>query len=155
MNDRQADFLERISTISGKTTYRTPNEGRSTAPLAMTDCDIASSLAYARKGSSDIGPDIAYAIACQSDAYRPRIVADMARAVAATQGHGIRHMRNHTLAIADAAYGLLVWKNKPAPPNGVTDKDRYLGLVAACAAIMDEMAWEAVRRAARAYYGRA
>lgn len=150
---KRADFRERIARLAGKSTYKIPTEGRSTAPLAMTDHDIAAALAYARAGSNDIGPDIAYSIICQSDGYRIRIVRELAESLSFSGGHLLRGIRHHVLSIADAAYMAAVWLRRADVPAGLDDRavGRYMTAVGVGASVLLQQSDEAIYRAERAY----
>lgn len=147
----RATFRERIARLAGGTTYREPMEGHSTDPHRLTDLDVAAALAFARKGSSDIGPDVAYCMICQSDAYRPRIVRELALALSESGGYYLRNARPYLLHIADQAFAAMVWQARVTRPEGCSER-AYSALLLAGVATLHSAADEAIRRAERAFY---
>ena len=150
----RATFRERIARLAGGTTYREPMEGHSTDPHRLTDLDVAAALAFARKGSADIGPDVAYCMICQSDAYRPRIVRELALALSESGGYYLRKARPYLLSIADQAFAVAVWQALVARPEGCGER-AYSALLLAGVATLHSSADEAIRRAEQAYWSRA
>lgn len=150
----RATFRERIARLAGGTTYREPMEGHSTDPHRLTDLDVAAALAFARKGSSDIGPDVAYCMICQSDAYRPRIVRELALALSESGGYYLRKARPYLLHIADQAFAAIVWQARVARPEGCSER-AYSALLLAGVATLHSAADEAIRDAERAFRSRA
>ena len=147
----RATFRERIARLAGGTTYREPMEGHSTDPHRLTDQDVAAALAFARQGASDIGPDVAYCMVCQSDAYRPRIVRELARALSESGGYYLRNSRPYLMRIADQAFAAMVWQARVEKPEGRSER-AYSALLLAGVATLQNVADEAIRRAERAFY---
>jgi hypothetical protein len=147
--DKRADFRERLAAaLAGtKTAYRVPTEGRSTAPLQMTDLDVAAALAYARQRPDDIAPDIAYCLITQSDWHRPRIVLALAEAL---YSYRLKGTRPYVLEIADHVFRAVVWGERTATPSGCPPRG-YAHLLLAGAAVMNSLADDALRRAERAF----
>lgn len=150
----RATFRERIARLAGGTTYREPMEGHSTDPHRLTDLDVAAALAFARQGASDIGPDVAYCMICQSDAYRPRIVRELALALAQSGGYYLRTARPYLLSIADQAFSVTVWQAPAARPEGCSER-AYSALLLAGVATLHSAADDAIRRAEQACWSRA
>lgn len=150
----RATFRERIARLAGGTTYREPMEGHSTDPHRLTDLDVAAALAFARQGASDIGPDVAYCIICQTDAHRPRIVRELALALTASGGYYLRAARPYLLHIADQAFAAAVWQARVAKPEGLGDK-AYSALMLAGVATLHRAADEAIHRAEQVFRARA
>lgn len=145
----RSSFCERIAALAGRTTYRVPVGGRSTAGV-MTEQDVAAALAYARRGASDIGPDIALAMVCQTPHRAEQVIAATTRQLLADGGHLIRGMRQMAPDIAQQAYRRVVWMTPPTPAAGPAEW-RWLRLWAGAAAWLAEQASGAVWRAERAY----
>jgi hypothetical protein len=145
----RAGFRERIAALMGRSSWRQPMEGHSTAPLKMTDHDVAAALAYARQGPDDIGPDIAYCIVCGSDWHRARIIKRLAESLLAN-GYLMRKGRPYVLTIADHAFQVVVWQNRVAKPEGCPEKT-YSMLLLAAANILQTVADESIYRAERAF----
>ena len=74
------DFAERLAKLAGTIAGMalTPGSG-STGSLPDAHA-LAAALAMARRGARDIGPEIAAAIYCGTDLWRPRIVAELVSA---------------------------------------------------------------------------
>ena len=149
----RATFRERIARLAGGTTYREPMEGHSTDPHRLTDLDVAAALAFARRGSSYIGPDVAYCMICQSDAYRPRIVRELAIALSESGGYYLRKARPYLLHIADQAFSVAVWQARVTKPEGCSES-AYSALLLAGVATLQSVADDAIRRAERAFWSR-
>jgi hypothetical protein len=150
----RATFRERIAALAGRSTWREPMEGHSTAPLKMTDQDVAAALAYARQGPDDIGPDIAYCIVCGSDWHRARIIKGLATALFHAGGHWVRKGKPYLLTIADDAFRTVVWQQRVTRPEGCPAKT-YDVLLLTGIGTLSQAADEAIRAAERAFRSRA
>jgi hypothetical protein len=147
---QKASFRERIAALVGRSTWREPMEGHSTAPLRMTDQDVAAALAYARQGPDDIGPDIAYCIVCGSDWHRARIIKNLATALYHGGGHWVRHGKPYLLTIANDAFRATVFLERITRPDGCPAKT-YDMLLAAALGVLTTAADESIYRAERAF----
>lgn len=150
----QPSFLERLSVLAGKTSYRIPVEGRSSQVKAIpVEHSIAMALAYAREGSDDIGPDMAYDMATASCRHRIRIVKAVAEAIKRDRKvRPVQRNRPWIHLACDAAYNQI--QNKGITfkaPHGIR-KDDWELLVEASYRIMLTMAESAVQRAEQAFY---
>lgn len=146
------EFLERVASLAGQTTFRTPSGGRGTKMEQLPDAHaIATALAFARRRSDpdDIGPDVAYCWATGTDAYRERVTRRLAIALRchATRSHGA-----HRLAAAQLAWDSLVHNARPSQkaPADVSRHD-WDRLLLAAVATLQSVAWEALAHAERAY----
>lgn len=150
----RSTFRERIARLAGGTTYREPMEGHSTDPHRLTDLDVAAALAFARRGQSDIGPDVAYCIVCQTDLHRHRIVRELALALATSGGYYLRKARPYLMHIADQAFSAAVWQSRVSKPEGCSER-AYSALLLAGVATLHSAADEAIYRAEAAFRSRA
>ncbi len=146
------EFLERIAKLAGGTTFREPAGGRGTKMDQLPDVHaIATALAFARNphDPDDIGPDVAYCWATQSDAYRERVTRRLSIALRchATRSHG-----QHRLAAAQLAWDAMIHNRKAGsrPPADVRPMD-WDRLLLAAVATLQSLAWEALVEAERAY----
>lgn len=73
-------YAERLAKLAGTIGQLSVSTGGG-KPQQLPDAHaLAASLAMARRGSRDIGPEIAAAIYCGTDLWRPRIVAELVSA---------------------------------------------------------------------------
>jgi hypothetical protein len=150
----RASFRERVAALVGRSTWREPMEGHSTAPLKMTDQDVAAALAYARQGPDDIGPDMAYCIICGSDWHRARIIKGLATALFHSGGHWLRRGRPYLLTIADDAFCALVHQRRIVRPEGCPPRT-YDALLLVALSTLQNVAEESLHRAERAFRSQA
>lgn len=144
------EFLERLAALAGGTTYRQPSGARSTSHDWLPDSHaIATALAYARKDRDDIGPDVAYCWALQSDAYRQRTVRRLAIMLRSPK---TRTVAAHRLTAAEAAWTAMV-HNRRAKVNQPADvrPDDWNRLILAAVTLLYQSAWDALADAERAY----
>lgn len=151
----QPSFLERLSVLAGKTSYRIPVEGRSSQVKAIpVEHSIAMALAYAREGSDDIGPDMAYDLATHSTRYQARIIQVVGKALKSNQW-GSRIVRRNMAWIPLACHAAYCQVQNltfiPRAPKDIRVEDWEM-LVEAARRTMLTMAEEAVRRAEQAFY---
>lgn len=149
-NDRP-EFLERLGSLAGKSTYRTPTAGKGTKIDQLPDEHaIAAALAFARRGREDIGPDVAYCWALQSDAYRERVTRKMAVALSC---HELRSIRAHLLELSCIAWDTMIHDRTGlgVPPPGVPQVPWDRGLLAALGTLHTS-AWDALAEAERRYH---
>lgn len=145
------EFTERIAALAGGTTYRTPVAGRGTKQDQLPDEHaIATALAFSRRGPDDIGPDVAYCWALQTDAYRERVTRKMAVALSC---HTLRNIRPHLLELSCIAWDTMIHERKGlgTPPAGVSSVPWGRGLLAALD-VMHRSAWDALAEAERRYH---
>jgi hypothetical protein len=148
----RAGFLERIAKLAGGTTYREPIGSYGTGGDRMPDAHvIAAAMAYARRGPTDIGPDIAVAIATGSTAHRTRIVMELSAALLASTGKVGERTSNFLLMIAAHCYLFVVTGTPQGQrPLGVSERD-YLLLRSIGEGILWQAAEAALARAKKAY----
>lgn len=144
------EFAERVARLAGQTTYRVPTEGRGTRTEQMPDAHaIAAALAFARQGSDDIGPDVAYAWVLQSDAGRERVTRRLSEAMRCKE---FQNAGRHRLAAAEVAWEVMIHNRRPTGPAPAdcspTTWDRML-LVAI--GTLHAKAWDALAEAERRY----
>ena len=144
------EFLERLATLAGSTTYREPSGARSTDHDFMPDAHaIAAALAYARRERDDIGPDVAYCWATQSDAYRQRTTRRLAIMLRSPK---TRTLAVHRLTAAEAAWTAMIHNKRAqvAQPADIRPDD-WNRLLLAAVTMMYRAAWDALADAERAY----
>ena len=146
----RAGFLERLAGLSGRTTWREPAGGAHYTGGVPDAHALAASLAYARRGEHDIGPDILVCVACQTEHRRPRIVAELAAALVAECGRVAKRNQHALPAIAARAYMGVVYGKHYTPPSGVRMHD-YLLLSRMGEATLWQAAEQSLRLAERAY----
>ena len=149
-NDRP-EFTERIASLAGGTTYRTPVAGRGTKQDQLPDEHaIATALSFARRGPEDIGPDVAYCWVLQSDAYRERVTRKLAVALSC---YTLRNIRPHLLALSQIAWDTMIHDRTGlgAAPPGVPQVPWDRGLLAALGTLHTS-AWDALAEAERRYH---
>lgn len=141
------EFMERVASLAGGTTYRTPGGGRSSGDSMPAVHAVAAALAFARQGDDDIGPDVAYCWVLRSDAYRNTVVRKLAVAL---RCHELRSVAEHRLHAAEQAWGAMVHDRAGTRPAGAPKAYDQM-LLAACGTL-HESAWNALARAERAYH---
>lgn len=148
----RAGFAERVAKMAGGTTYREPVGSFGSSADHLPDAHaIAAAMAYARRGQTDIGPDIAVAIATGSIAHRTKIVMELSAALLASTGRVGERAVNYLLTISAHCY-LFVVTGKPQGPRplGVADRD-YIILRSLGEGILWQAAESALERAQKAY----
>lgn len=149
-------FWERLARLGGESTYRTPTEGRSTRSAHVPPAhQLAAALAYARQSPADVGPDIAYDVACRTTTYARRVGNAVAEAMCADRARAARRCRPWMRIIVWAAY-LRVAKDEDYArlrPAEVSQDDWDL-LTEGAERILLALAEQAVSRAERAYWAR-
>ena len=146
------EFAERVARLAGQTTYRVPTEGRGTRTEQLPDAHaIAAALAFARQGPDDIGPDIAADIATGRRGHGVRVCAALGRSLSGDRSALMRRMRPYLAIAAADAYGLVVDGRRYARPPEARAED-WDTLVAAGAAILERLAWDALAEAERRYH---
>ena len=143
------EFLERVASLAGRTSYRVPEGARGTKQDQLPDAHaIAAALGFAR-ATNGIGADIAYCWATGTDAYKERATRELSVALRchATRTHG--HQR---LAAAQIAWDVLIHNRRPTAgrPADVRQADWDRLLLAAIASLQS-LAWTALDDAERAY----
>lgn len=153
-NSDRPEFIERIASLAGGTTYREPVGGHSTKSEHLPDAHaIAAALAFSRRGPDDVGPDVAYCWVLQTDAYRERVVDRVCRAL--TKGNNRPGRAADDLAMAvGAAWDSLVWNKPTKRPANIPQKAWDVALLFAVKVLYDS-AWDSLAEAERAYRGRA
>lgn len=149
------EFVERVAKLAGKTTYRVPVGGRGTKMDQLPDEHaVAVALAYSRQGRDDIGPDVAYCLVLQSDAYRRKVVRTLAQRIGdAVNPHAIRESRQHAAAACDAAWDAVIHLTKGVSsrrPVDCPERAWDLMLLGAIKLIHDS-AWDSLAEAERKY----
>lgn len=151
------EFCERVAKLAGGTTYREPwASGSSDSADHLPDAHaIATALAFARQGPQDIGPDVAYCLALQSDAYRNKVVRMLAEALGGMDGREIVNARPYALDAADAAWMAVIHhKGGAKRPDGCASFAWDKMLLTAIAHMHDS-AWDALATAERKYHAAA
>lgn len=149
------EFCERVAKLAGGTTYRVPVEGKGTKIAQLPDAHaIAAALAYSRRGASDIGPDVAYCLVLQSDAYRIKVCRMLAEALGSSMdGRELRHARKHVHAATGAAWDAVIHLRSGVSarrphecPQVAWDK-----MLLAAIAQLHDSAWDSLAEAERKY----
>lgn len=141
------EFVEKVASLAGKTAYREPMQGVGTMMSDMPDAHaIAAALAYAKRSSTDIGPDVAYCWVVRTDAYKAKVVKMLAEALSQREFKTVAGWRHHA---AEQAWNALVWDRAGSSPSGASRAYSKMLLVA-CGTLHNE-AWDALSRAQSAY----
>ena len=144
------EFLERIGKLAGGTTYRTPGGGRGTDPPGMPDEHaIAAALAFARRGPDDIGPDVAYCWALQSDAYRHKVTRKLAIAL---RCHALRGLGPHLHTAADIAWDAMIHNRRGGGRRPIeVEATKWDRALLAAVGTLHASAWDSLAEAERRY----
>lgn len=148
-NDRP-EFTERIASLAGGTTYRTPVAGRGTKQDQLPDEHaIATALSFARRGPEDIGPDVAYCWVLQSDAYRAKVMRIICDHLYRTS----RISRVHAAQAVGSAWDAMIHDRKSGKdcPSDI-DQRSYDALLLLVVGILHTSAWDTLAAAERAYH---
>lgn len=139
--------------MAGGTTYREPMEGHATDGGTLPDAHaIASALAFARRGPEDIGPDVAYCLVLQSDAYRAKVTRLLAEALGKhMDGRELRHARPYVMPAVMSAWDAVIHlrgshAKPPRCPSLAWDR-----MLLTAIATMHDKAWDALSEAERRY----
>lgn len=147
----RAGYAERLARLAGSTTYREPMEGHATRSDYMPDVHaMAASLAFARRGENDIGPDVALAVICRKMAHRRRVVTELAAALLAQGGRPGERCADALLEIAAACYVHVVTGDPLERVPEITERDWEI-LSAMGAGLLWDAVAVSVRRAEYAY----
>ena len=112
----RAGYAERLARLAGGTTYREPVGGYGTPSDYMPDVHaMAASLAFARRGKADIGPDVALAVICRKMAYRRKVATELAAA-----------LREHSVLLAECQTAMLGHLYETAASLSPEQAERYL-----------------------------
>ena len=143
------EFLERLAKLAGGTTYREPVGGLGTKHDHMPDSHaIAAALGFARRGPDDIGPDVAYCWAIQSDAYREKVTRKLCIAM---HCHELRGTAKHRLAATRAAWDSMIHdRYGHARPAGCAELP-WSKLLLTAIGTMQTSAWDTLADAELAY----
>ena len=147
-------YSERLAKLAGVIGQLGAAPGGGVANRLPDAHALAASLAMARCGSRDIGPEIAAAIYCGTDLWRPRIVAELVSAWMQT----VKVARNYAKAlpiVARHAYNGAVYGdilNELWAENLGIKKQVYTMLVELGTGMLLTAAEDCVARAARKYY---
>lgn len=146
------EFIERLAKLAGGTTYRTPVAGKGTKQDQLPDVHaIAAALAYARRldDPDDIGPDVAYCWAIQSDAYKAKVTRRLAIAL---RCHELRSVGQHRLVASEVAWEVLIHNRRPTVQAPADCNQRMWDrMLLAAIATLQNSAWDALADAERAY----
>ena len=146
-------FAERLAKLAGTIGQMSVSTGGQTKHIPDAHA-LAASLAMARRGSRDIGPEIAAAIYCGTDLWRPRIVSELVSAWMQT----VRAARNYAKVlpvVAGHAYECAVYDYERLDlwaENLGIKKPVYTMLVELGTGMLLTAAEDCVARAARKYY---
>lgn len=151
-------FWERLSRICGESTYRLPVEAPGGSKVGQVPAAhaLTQALSYARQGTQDVGPDIAFDMVCQTTTYAGRVVRTVAEAMCQDRARAVRRCRPWMRIVVWAAYATVVYNTRQDQlrPSEMTAQDWDL-LTEAAERILLSLAEQAVTRAERAFYARA
>jgi len=141
------EFLERVASLAGRTAYRVPEGARGTKQDQLPDAHaIAAALGFARRGHLDIGPDVAFCWALQSDCYKERVIERVVGALGAAS-----HSTSEELALAvAAAWDSMIWSRPTKRPARIPQKAWDVALLCAIG-VLQNSAWDALAAAERRY----
>lgn len=141
------EFIERLAKLAGGTTYREPVGGHSTKSEHLPDTHaIAAALSFARRGQDDIGPDVAYCWALQSDSYRAKVT----RILADTICRESKASREEVAQAIGAAWEAMIHNRKPIE----TGSRASAALLLLVAGVLYNSAWDSLAQAERCYTDR-
>lgn len=140
-------FEERVSRLAGQGGYRMPVEGHSTKPKALPEMHLtAAALAYARQERGNFGPDVAIAVALNSDAHRHECIHALAD-ILVQQARAVDS--RPFLYAAMAAWDWLVHGKILSKPKAMPDK-AWAALFKLAVTVMDNERLAAIQSARRA-----
>lgn len=141
------EFIERLAALAGGSTYRMPTAGKGTKLDQLPDTHaIAAALGFARRGHLDIGPDVAFCWALQSDCYKERVIDRVVGALGAAS-----HSTSEELALAvAAAWDSMIWSRSTKRPARIPQKAWDVALLCAIG-VLQNSAWDALAEAERRY----
>lgn len=151
------EFIERLAKLAGGTTYRVPLEGKGTKFDQMPDAHaIAAALSFARRGPQDIGPDVAYCLALQSDSYRSAVCRRLAEAIGeAADGRQIKGARPYAMDACQAAWDAVIHLEsgvgKRRPPQ--CKESAWDVMLLTAISRMHDSAWGSLAEAEKRYRG--
>lgn len=147
----RAGYAERLARLAGGTTYREPVGGYGTPSDYMPDVHaMAASLAFARRGEADIGPDVAFAVICRKMAHRRKVVTELAAALLASGGRAGERCAYYLPQIASACYSHVVTGEPRAVVAGIAERD-WVILSSMGVGLLWDAVSVSVRRAEYAY----
>jgi len=143
-------FRERVAALAGHSTFREPSQpgsvdARRTIP---TDHLIAAALSFGRRGSDDIGPDIAYDMATGRMGHHRRVCLALGQALATERSRIVQRNRPYIAVVAWAGYSAVVGLGQVPRPDGCAQEDWDV-LVPAAALILERLAEDALSLASR------
>ncbi len=143
-------FPELLASLGGTTAYREPMTPSASGQLLASNA-LAASLAYARQGPADYGPDMAFDLCTGSPAHHARVIHGMAAWLASGRSATAKRCAPYALRVAMAGYGLAMGVGSIAKPDGISDND-WLVLVNLVEMELLAQADEALVNAERAYF---
>jgi hypothetical protein len=113
----RAGFLERLSRLSGQTTYRMPMGGRMpySARNMTTEAALILTLSFSRAGKWDIGPEIVYGIGTGLSHQREKVIQWLVGRIKQEAGWKARKAKNYVNILAQHCYEIVVF-GKPQKP---------------------------------------
>jgi len=145
-------LLERLGRLAGATGWRQPVEGTGTARRAIpVEHELAIALGMARTSDPlDVGPDVAFDMATQSNRHQRRVCEALTVALAESRDYrAVRRSRPFLAVAAWTAYTRLVFGTEGPRPDGVKPEDWEV-LVDVAERILATLADQAVWRVGRA-----
>lgn len=147
----RAGFAERLARLAGSTTWREPMGGYGTSSDSMPDVHaLAASLAFARTGPDDIGPDVAYAVICRRMAQGERVVAKLSGALLHLAGRAGERCADSLPMVSAECYAHVCTGQPMTKPDELAERDWLILSAIGVGQIWDAVA-VSVRRAERAY----
>lgn len=150
-SNERAGYAERLARLAGGTTWREPLQGNGTKQDNLPDVHaLAASLAFARSGPNDIGPDVAFAVICQRPTHRERVVVKLAEALMNLAGHVAERCADSLPQVAAACYAHVCSGQHVPRPQGLAERDWEILSAVAVSQLWDAVS-VSVRRAEYAY----
>lgn len=151
----RAGYAERLARLAGGTTYREPMEGHATKSDNMPDVHaMAASLAFARRGEADIGPDVALAVILKEMTHREKVIFKLSKALLLLSGFAGQRCAYYLPQISAACYRHVCTGLPVEKPEGVPDRDWEILSSIAIGQLWDAVA-VTIRRAEHAFHAEA
>lgn len=133
------EFRERVAALVGGTTFREPGCSHAQLGQIPTAQAVAATLALARRGAADIGPDLALDIATRRPAHYQRVCEWLGREFARDRGAAWRRTRAAHGWLAVLCYRAVVLDERfPPCPDGMSQGDYETVALSGVVVLMNE-----------------
>ncbi len=141
------DLRERLMALAGQSTWREPVGGYGGVQRGVPAMhQLAATLAMARQGRNDIGPDVAIDMATGRMGNMRKVCETLGAALASDRSVLMTRNRPYIAVIASAGYYALVIGHRAVKPDGVNGADWEL-LTEAARGVLETLVDETIRRA--------